>query len=84
MPHKTKTPRVWIELERPADIPEATKIETLANAMLRRLNGSNATSGRFFWSVRDLRWCYGSQMGYTVLQDNGEWFNLEHSGRPIK
>ena len=85
--------RVWIELERPTGREftsdrvlynaEAHRRAELATNMLARLNAPEPLDGyRFFWSEREGRYCYGGPMGYESLSDNGQWFNLEHFGRP--
>ena len=72
--------RVWIELERPRDAKHAALIAKKANSMLNRLG---VTGGReFFWDEHDRCWCFGGNMGYVTLSDNGTWFNLDYMGRP--
>lgn len=83
--------RVWIEIERPAGPKfkdpvernaEAARRAALATNMVARLNAPESMDGyHFWWSERDGRYCWGGPMGYTVLSDDGEWFNLEHFGR---
>src|SRR3954465_5412761 len=75
---KKQQERVWIELERPKDAAEGNRRAELATNMLRRLG---VTHSRFWWSVHEGFYCYGDQMGYTVLSDNGQWLNLEFLGR---
>ena len=86
--HKKKPagpPRVWIELEKPADKAEAERNCEMANNMLQRISEGmgKPNETRFFWSERENRYCLGGQMGYQVLTDNGEWFDLEYFGRPL-
>ena len=72
--------RVWIELERPRNTEHAALIAEKANRMLARLG---VTGGReFFWDEHDRCWCFGGDMGYVTLTDNGTWFNLDYMGRP--
>lgn len=85
--------RVWIELERPTGKEfrdpvlrdaEASRRAELATNMLARLNAPEPLDGyHFWWSKHEGRYCYGSAMGYESLSDDGQWFNLEHLGRPL-
>lgn len=80
-PEAPWSPRVWIELEVPKDEAQAKRIGELATTMLQRLNAPEKTDYSFWWSECEQRWCFGGNMGYRVLADNGEWFNLEYFGR---
>lgn len=74
--------RVWIELEKPRDAEHADEVCALVNNMLRKLLGGDGDTDRgFFWSTRESRYAYGGPMGYTILRDNGEWFDLDYLGR---
>ena len=91
MPKKAATPKVpsppkvWIELEKPINTAHAERLCELANTMLKRLSEPDERSERgFFWSEHENRYCFGGGMGYMVLKDNGEWFNLEYFGRPLE
>lgn len=91
MPKKTTTTpdrelRVWIELPKPADKEHAEQLCGLANNMLKRLEKPHEGPAErgFFWSEHEKRYCYGGAMGYTVLSDGGQWFNLEYLGRPLE
>ena len=75
--------RVWIELEKPRDDAHAQEICKQANNMLRRLS-DGPFEAKFIWAPEKKRYLYGSNMGYSVLTDNGEWFNLEYMGRDGK
>jgi hypothetical protein len=85
--------RVWIEIERPTGKEfkdpvlrnaEAARRAELATNMLARLNAPEPLDGyKFWWSEHEGRYCYGGPMGYQSLADDGEWFNLEHLGRPL-
>ena len=74
--------RVWIELEMPASKEEGDRRANLANNMLARLSEGKLPE-KFWWSTHEGRYCYGGTMGYRVLTDHGEWFNLEYLGRPL-
>ena len=85
--------RVWIELEVPVvrrtgqvalDKQKAAMIARakLASNMLRRLGiegpdrfGVTEEKGGFYYTVQD------NSGLYTVLNDNGHWFNLDYLGR---
>lgn len=75
--------RIWIELEKPRDAVHGEEICALANRALRRLSGDSRTRA-FWWSVHENRYCLGDDGGYKVLEDNGEWFNLDYLGREIE
>jgi|TARA_R100001530_G_C4189740_1_gene121815 phosphoglucomutase len=69
--------KVWIELE-VDDSPEKTA--EAANRMMRRLGFDYDV---FWWHEKEGSFC-GNQSAagnYHVLEDNGEWFNLEWLGR---
>jgi hypothetical protein len=74
---------VWVELERTKDNARNHLSAALANRMLERLSDPEdlPLSARFNWSEHEGRYRYGGPMGYRVLTDDGEWFNLEHLGR---
>lgn len=80
--------RIWIELDYPArrdgQSDDERKMQmddicTKANVLLARLGiTQTANDARvFFYSPRDARFCFGGVMGYRVLSDSGEWFNLD-------
>lgn len=75
--------RVWIELEKPRDDAHGVEIANLANKMMDRLIPAEPGVERreFFWSAHERRYCLGGNMGYVVLIDWGEWFNLDYLGR---
>jgi len=76
--------RVWIELDKPLDKQHADEICALANNMLTRLVGG-PTSLKFWRSEREGRYCLTTSAAgtYTVLNDNGFWFDLDFFGRPV-
>ena len=71
--------QVWIELPKPKNSADATDIAEKANRMMKRLG--NVGGYRWHWSEHERRWCWGDNMGYVVLNDNGNWFNLDYLGR---
>ena len=79
----TAHPKVWIELERTPDHAFNERQAGLANKMLARLADPKhlPLSAGFRWSKHEGRYIYGGPMGYRVLNDDGEWFNLEYFGR---
>jgi hypothetical protein len=76
--------RIWIELEKPADAADAKIKCDLVNNMIKRLADPADMPHllEFRWSEHDQLYRYGGVHGWTVLEDNGEWFNLEYLGRP--
>lgn len=73
--------RIWIELDKPRDEENAKQICRLANSMLRKIGPLSAFDGMtFFHMPLSHRYCYGGQMGYEELVDNGKWFNLDNMG----
>jgi hypothetical protein len=76
--NKKQMNRIWIELERPKDAAHAELIAKLANNVLRKIG---IATRAFFWDEKDQIWCFGNDMGYTTLGDNGEWFNLDYLGK---
>lgn len=84
MPRKKAAPaeaRVWIELDPPSSKEQGDERAAMATNMLRRLGVERS---RFWWSTREARYCYGDEMGYVSLSDNGHWLNLEFLGRPLQ
>lgn len=79
-PTTTPPNQIWIELERPRDAAHGEIISALANNLLARMG---ITHAKFWWSTHEARYCYGDKMGYTVLNDEGVWLNLDHLGRPL-
>lgn len=79
----TDAPKVWIELERTPDHAFNEHQAELANRMLARLADPKdlPLNAGFSWSQHENRYRYGGPMGYRVLTDDGEWFNLEYFGR---
>lgn len=66
--------RIWIELDREAE--DKSEQCRLANLVMKKLG---ITKGyEFFWSAHDRRFCWGGDMGYETLSDNGRWFNLDY------
>ena len=75
----TTPPRVWIEIE-PAKSYEENKARAeMGTKLLRKLYGESPT--RFGWSDREQRFTLWSGGGFTVLDDNGEWFNLTNAAK---
>jgi len=78
----TDHPKIWIELERTPSAEFNQRQAELANKMLKRLSEPGDPTNRGFnWSKHEGRYTYGGPMGYRVLTDDGEWFNLEYFGR---
>ena len=77
---------VWIELPKPVDKVHGEQLAELANNMLKRLAkpDDTDTDRGFFWSEHERRFCYGGAMGYQVLSDFGQRFNLDYLGRPLE
>lgn len=70
--------RIWIELDAPKNLEHANEQCRLANVMLSRLGD---THGKEFFYMEMEGYCYGGDMGYECLTDNGKWFNLDYLGR---
>jgi hypothetical protein len=71
--------RIWIELDKPLN-PEHGSLQCeLANKLLAKLRpaGTEAHS-EFYFDAEDKYYTYGGDMGYKILNDNGEWFNLDY------
>lgn len=70
--------KVWIELEKPKSPEHARELVTAANAMMAKLGCHDEVfgiiDGRFVHNLSD-------NAGFIVLNDNGEWFNLEYLAR---
>lgn len=75
--------KVWIEVDRPKNDAEGLEACEKLNNMMARLNNGDTQGWLFHWSHNDRRLCWGNAMGYEVLPDNGNWFNLDHLGRPL-
>lgn len=70
---------VWVELPEPKDEDHAKAICQKANDMLKKLgvdykvfapNTFNRHTDYIAWE--------GPQSGFTMLEDNGKWFNLDY------
>lgn len=74
---------IWIELKEPESKEFAELQCKLANNMLARLAKPEhlPLAQTFFFSDYERRYCFGGAMGYKVLTDHGEWFNLDYLGR---
>lgn len=86
--------KIWIELEHPSTLQDATAAGRLdfaneqcrlANNMLTRLADPAHLPLRdtFFYSAHERCYGYGGHMGYVTLPDHGHWLNLDYLGRPI-
>ena len=74
--------KVWIEVQDPTDENSAKDICDKANAMMNKLgvahkvfapNTLNRHSDYIAWD--------SPEGGFTCLEDNGKWFNLEYLGK---
>lgn len=67
--------RVWIELEIDhSNNAVNEKRAELANKLLSKLLGKKVNP--FFYHQKIGKYCYG-EVGFTELNDNGQWFDLE-------
>lgn len=84
--------KIWIELEHPSTLQDATAAERLAfakeqcrlaNNMLVRLahHEQLPLANTFFWLASENRYGFGGHTGYETLSDHGKWFNLDYLGR---
>ena len=72
-------PRFWLEIEPGQTDEENKERAAMATELLRKLYGESPT--RFDWSYREQRFTLWSGSGFTVLDDNGEWFNLTNAAK---
>ena len=78
-PKATTPPRVWIEIEPGLNDEENKERADMGNNMLQKIYGE--TSSQFDWSPSAQRFILWSGSGFTVLDDNGEWFNLTNAAK---
>ena len=72
--------RIWLELELDPDQEVCNTRAALATNVLRRLGN---TISDFWYNQTKGCYCFtsASDGGFTELEDNGHWFNLDYLGR---